>query len=93
MRNLLALLGAAVVAFAAVGWYLDWYHIKSTPGTNAGHQNVSVDINSAKILQDGQKGVKKIEAKLQHLDQGKPAEAIKDAQAAPEEPPLDPPGQ
>src|SRR5947208_2280392 len=32
MRNLLALLGAAVVAFAVVGWFLGWYQIKTTPG-------------------------------------------------------------
>jgi hypothetical protein len=93
MRNLLALVGAAVVAFAAVGWYLDWYHIKSAPGQDVGHQNVSVDINSAKIFRDGQKGVKKIEAKLQQIDQAKPAETVKHAEPTPAEPPLDPPGQ
>src|SRR5581483_5141374 len=64
MRNLLALLGAAVVAFAAVGWYLDWYHVSSTPAS-AGHRNVNIDLNSGKILDDVNKGVKKDEDKVQ----------------------------
>ena len=32
MKNLLAFLGGAIVTFAGVGWYLDWYKIKSSPG-------------------------------------------------------------
>jgi hypothetical protein len=96
---MLALLGATVVAFVAVGWYLNWYHVQATPGAPAGHQNVTVDIDSAKILQDGQKGVRKIEDKLQKglehktLNETKAADTGKPADGPAGEPPLDPPGQ
>ncbi len=35
MKNLLALVGAAVVTFAGLGWYLGWYNLtrQPTPGT------------------------------------------------------------
>lgn len=58
MKNLLALIGAAAVTFAGVGWYLGWYEIESLPSPN-GKQRLSVDINSQKIVDDVQKGVKK----------------------------------
>ena len=38
MRNLLALVGAALVAFLGLGWYLDWYHITPKPATATGHR-------------------------------------------------------
>jgi hypothetical protein len=79
MRNLLALVGGAVVIFAGVGWYLDWYKIKSDPAP-AGHQNVNIDFNRVKIAEDVNKGIQKSEQKLQnvldkeHVDStGKPA--------------------
>ena len=58
MRNFLALVGAATVAFLALGWYLGWYQVssKTTPG---GKQGVQVDINPEKITTDVKKGVDK----------------------------------
>jgi hypothetical protein len=56
MRNILAAVGAAVVAFLAVGWYLGWYQISSTPSAQ-GPQSVQVDINPNKITTDVKKGV------------------------------------
>jgi hypothetical protein len=32
MRNLLAFVAAVVLTVAAVGWYLDWYHVGTAPG-------------------------------------------------------------
>jgi hypothetical protein len=64
MRNLLAFVGGAVLTFAGVGWYLDWYKIKSDPALS-GHQNVNIDLNRAKIIQDVNKGIHKSEEKLQ----------------------------
>jgi hypothetical protein len=64
MRNLLALLAAAVLAFAIVGYYLNWYKVQSDPAPT-GHHNVSIDINKAKIAEDVGKGVKKGEEKLE----------------------------
>ena len=56
MRNFLALVGAAVVTFAGVGWYLGWYSISSLPSPN-GRQSLQVDINRKKIVEDVGKGV------------------------------------
>lgn len=56
MRNLLALVGAAVVAFLVVGWYLGWYQI-TTPSSPTGKQSLQVDINPDKITDDVKKGV------------------------------------
>lgn len=58
MRNILAIVGAAAVAFLAVGWYLGWYQVSST-ATSQGPQNVQVDINPNKITEDVKKGVEK----------------------------------
>jgi|SRR5690349_3213083 hypothetical protein len=58
MRNILALVGAAAVAFLAVGWYLGWYQVSSTT-TPQGPQNVQVDINPNKITEDVKLGVEK----------------------------------
>jgi hypothetical protein len=58
MRNILALVGAATVAFLALGWYLGWYQVSSTPNTH-GQQSVQVEINPDKITEDVKKGVEK----------------------------------
>ena len=67
MRNLLALLGFALVTFLLVGWYLDWYHITPRAGATAGHRSVEIDINSKKISEDVHKGVQAGEKKVQDL--------------------------
>jgi hypothetical protein len=78
MRNILALLGAAVVAFLIVGWYLGWYQVSNVP-TAHGPQSVHVDINPTKISDDVKKGVEKGEQIVDSLRQqpadGKPAQA------------------
>jgi hypothetical protein len=66
MRNILAFVGALVVTFAALGWYLDWYRIKRDPAPS-GHQNLNIDLNSEKIVDDVHKGVQKGEEKLQNI--------------------------
>ena len=66
MRNLLAFLAAAVLTFAAVGWYLDWYKVSSDSGST-GHHNISIDFNKTKIADDVHKGVQKGEEKLQNV--------------------------
>jgi hypothetical protein len=69
MRNLLAFLAAAILTFAGVGWYLDWYRIKSTPAPS-GHHQLNIDVNRNKIIEDVHKGVQKGEEKLQDLFDG-----------------------
>jgi hypothetical protein len=65
MKNLLALLGALVVTFFAVGWYLDWYKIQSTTDS-AGHREVNIDLNTKKINEDIRKGADKVEKVIEH---------------------------
>jgi hypothetical protein len=83
MRNLLAFLAAATIAFIGLGWYLDWYTIRSQPGPS-GHRSVNIDLDSVKITNDVQKGVRRGEEKLQQAldkkaaqrsDSGAPADA------------------
>jgi hypothetical protein len=71
MRNLLAFLAAALLAFVGLGWYLGWYSFQRVPAT-AGHQGFNVDINGPKIRRDIAKGVQEGEEKLQGvLDKNK----------------------
>ena len=74
MRNLLALLGAALVTFLVVGWYLDWYHVSPKAGATPGHRSVEIDINSKKIGDDVHKGVQAGSEKIHNLidKDGKP---------------------
>ena len=66
MRNLLALSAALVLAFAGIGWYRGWYKVETEPATG-GHQTVNIDFNRDKIVEDSEKGVKKVEEKLQNV--------------------------
>ena len=80
MRNLLALLAAAVLAFAGVGWYLGWYQVDSQTSTS-GHQNVNIDINGSKIISDVKKGKQVVEEMKRNAQ-----EAADSASAAPSNP-------
>src|SRR3954454_12861542 len=59
MRNLLAMLGAAVVTVAAVGWYLDWFKVHKGEAQD-GKQHYSVEVNTPKIGEDLHKGTEKL---------------------------------
>jgi hypothetical protein len=59
MKNLLAFVAAAVLMFAGVGWYLDWFHILSGP-TASDHYSVNLDLDAKKIKGDLQKGEAKV---------------------------------
>lgn len=58
MRNLLALLGLAVVTFAGLGWYLGWYHVAVSPGTD-GNKKIELDVNTSKVQTDVSTGIEK----------------------------------
>jgi len=58
MRNFLAVIGAATIAFLGVGWYLGWYQVSNSP-SSPGKQSLQVDINPDKITEDVKKGVEK----------------------------------
>jgi hypothetical protein len=55
MKNLLALVGAAVVIVIGLGWYLQWFKFGSEPGTT-GHPKFNVEVESDKIKADLKKG-------------------------------------
>jgi hypothetical protein len=59
MRNILALIGAAVVVFGGLGWYLGWYQLGTTPSGD-GHRQINVDLNTKKIADDVKKGEQKV---------------------------------
>lgn len=66
MRNLLALFALTLLLFAGIGWFRDWYQIK-TGAASAGHQSVNIDIHGAKIISDVEKGIQKLEEKKQQF--------------------------
>jgi hypothetical protein len=51
MRNLLAFLAAAAIAFAGAGYYLGWYQVESSASAS-GHRQVNIDLDSAKMSAD-----------------------------------------
>ena len=83
MRNLLALLGAALVAFLGLGWYLDWYHVTPKPATATGHRSIEIDINSKKIGTDMERGVQAGSERLHNLLDGDKKPATNIAPAGP----------
>lgn len=70
MKNILALIGAAVVILGGLGWYLGWYRLATEPAAD-GHRKIQIDVDTAKIRGDVQKGKEKIKDAL--AKDGKPA--------------------
>jgi hypothetical protein len=66
MRNFLALMAAAFLTLAGVGWYLGWYDVLIQPGSG-GHHRVDIDVNIPKIKDDWNKGEEKGKQKLQQV--------------------------
>jgi len=64
MRNTLAFLAAAVIAVAAVGYYLDWFSIRGTPSAD-GHKKYVLDVNAEKIGEDVHKASDEIKHKVE----------------------------
>ena len=69
MRNLLALVGLVVVGFAGAGWYFGWYK-PSVDMKDPNHPQFNVEIESNKIRQDLQKGVKSVGGAVQQEVKG-----------------------
>jgi hypothetical protein len=63
MRNLLAFLAAAVVAFGVVGWCLDWYRFRTVPSPD-GNPSVTVDFHPQKMSDDIAKAQAAVEKQL-----------------------------
>src|ERR1700688_1154297 len=63
MRNTLALIGAAVVPFGGLGWYLDWFKLMNSPAPS-GHHSLNIDIDTVKITEDLHRGSVKVQEAL-----------------------------
>jgi hypothetical protein len=86
MRNLLAFIGAAILTFLGLGWYLGWYNIVRQP-SDTGHSRLEVDINQDKISKDVQKGAQEGGNKVKEVfDKNAPADSTLPAQTSPATP-------
>jgi hypothetical protein len=56
VRNLLSLIGLVIVVFLGLGWYLGWYQLGISTG-ESGNTQISFDVNTNKIKDDGRKGL------------------------------------
>ena len=74
MRNLLALIGAAFVLFAGLGWYLGWYTFALEPSAS-GKQRIQLDVDTDKILDDTKRAGAKVGTVLQGIQNGDPSKA------------------
>ena len=54
MKNLLALVGAAVVVVVGLGWYLRWFKVGSEPAT-PGRAKFNVEVKTDKVESDEKK--------------------------------------
>jgi hypothetical protein len=81
MRNLLALVGALVVGFGGVGWYLGWYKLNVSRG-NDGTLEVTTKVDTSRVTKDAGEGARHIG----ELIGTQIEKAQKDAAAAPATP-------
>jgi hypothetical protein len=58
MKNLLALIGALIVGFAVVGWYMGWYKLGVTKSTD-GNLHVETNVNTNKVVEDSSDALKR----------------------------------
>jgi len=80
MRNLLAFLAAAAIAFLGLGWYLGWYAVHPAL-TAPGRQSYTIDIDAKKIKDDVQRGVRKSGDALEDWFEKSPVdEAVKEVE-------------
>ena len=59
LKNLLALVGLVVVAFAAAGWYLGWYSFTASDDANGQH-HIKIQVNASQVTSDLTKGKDKV---------------------------------
>ncbi len=59
MRNLLALFGLLVLGFGGGGWYMGWYKLSVTRGTD-GNLEIKTDVDTKKVTTDSSEALKNI---------------------------------
>lgn len=79
MRNLVFLAFIAVVLFAIVGWFMDWYSFPVVK-TDQGKVNVQLQFDKDKISQDLEKGKNKFG---NTVDQFRKDSAVKPTETSP----------
>jgi len=91
LKNLLALVGLVVVAFAGAGWYLGWYSFATQDDANGQH-HIKIQVNASQVTSDLSKGKDKV---IMILDREKGAITQAPAQAQPgaQQPKAQPPTQ
>jgi hypothetical protein len=69
VRNILALVGGAVVTFAGLGWYLGWYSV-ARKAASPGQSSFQVDINREQLTKDIKQGIERGREGLNQLREG-----------------------
>jgi hypothetical protein len=64
-KNLLALVGLAVVGFVAAGYYLGWYNIGAQMDSQ-GNKKLEIQVDASKVEHDIHQGEQVVEKKLQN---------------------------
>lgn len=59
MRNMLALVGALVVGFGGVGWYLGWYKL-NVSRTPDGNLQVTTNVDTSRVVKDAGEGARHV---------------------------------
>ncbi|QDU21154.1 hypothetical protein [Urbifossiella limnaea] len=59
MRNMLALVGALVVGFGGVGWYLGWYKLSVTKSSD-GTLQVTTNVDTSRVVKDAGEGARHV---------------------------------
>lgn len=81
MRNMLALVGALVVGFGGVGWYLGWYQLDVTRKSD-GTLQVTTNVDTSRVIKDAGQGARHVGELI-----GSQVDKVqKDAQSAPAAP-------
>src|SRR5688572_5278520 len=59
MRNMLALVGALVIGFGGIGWYLGWYKLSVAKGTD-GTLQVTTNVDTNRVVKDTGAGARHV---------------------------------
>jgi cytoskeletal protein RodZ len=79
MRNMLALFAALILTVVGLGWYLNWYKVRSQPASVPGQHSVGIDINTNKISTDVQNAEQKFQKMLENKAKEETDKAASDA--------------
>ena len=68
MRNLLALVGLAVIGFGGIGWYMGWYKLNVAKNTD-GNIQITTDVDTKKVGSDSSEFLKNVSTVIgSHVD-------------------------